>query len=81
MKHQTQNVFRFRRVKWGNPRHAMNALRNKEPVFVEDAPASGRLFWVLVVLLVLSVFASVLIIGGRYDFLWQSLTSIPVRTW
>ncbi|WP_349433748.1 hypothetical protein [Pararhizobium sp. A13] len=49
----------------------MNALRNKEPVFVDDAPASGRLFWVLVVLLVISVFASVLIIGGQHNlFPW-----------
>jgi hypothetical protein len=69
MKHETQNAFRFRRVKWGNPRHAMNALRNKEPVFVDDAPAPGRLFWVLVALLVISVFASVLIIGGQHDLL------------
>ena len=69
MKHETQNAFRFRRVKWGNPRHALNALRNKQPVFVDDAPASGRLFWVLVVLLVISVFASVLIIGGQHDLL------------
>jgi hypothetical protein len=71
MKHETQNVFRFRRVKWGNPRHALTALRNKEPIYVEDAPASGRLFWVLVVLLVISVFASVLIIGGQHNlFPW-----------
>lgn len=69
MKHETQNVFRFRRVKWGNPRHALNALRNKEPVFVDEAPASGRLFWVLVIMLVISVFASVLIIGGQRDLL------------
>ena len=69
MKHETENAFRFRRVKWGDPRHAMNALRNKEPVFVDDAPASGRLFWILVVLLVISVFASVLIIGGQHDLL------------
>ena len=69
MKHETQNAFRFRRVKWGNPRHALNALRNKEPVFVDDAPASGRLFWVLVALLVISVFASILIIGGQHDLL------------
>jgi len=71
MKHQTQNVFRFRRVKWGNPRHALNALRNKEPVFVDEAPSSGRLFWVLVIMLVISVFASVLIIGGQHHlFPW-----------
>lgn len=71
MKHETQNAFRFRRVKWGNPRHAMNALRNKEPVFVDEAPASARLFWVLVVLLVVSVFVSVLIIGGQHHlFPW-----------
>lgn len=71
MKHETQNVFRFRRVKWGNPRHALNALRNKEPVFVDDAQASGGLFWVLVVLLVISVFASILIVGGHHHlFPW-----------
>jgi hypothetical protein len=71
MKHETQNVFRFRRVKWGNPRHALNALRNKEPVFVDESPASGRLFWVLVIMLVISVFASVLIIGGQHHlFPW-----------
>lgn len=69
MTHETQNAFRFRRVKWGNPRHALNALRNKEPVFVDDAPASGRLFWVLVVLLVISVFASIVIIGGKHNLL------------
>lgn len=69
MTHETQNVFRFRRVKWGNPRHAMNALRLKEPVFVDDAPASGRLFWVLVVALVISIFASILIIGSQRDLL------------
>ncbi len=69
MKHETQNVFRFRRVKWGNPRHAMNALRNKEPVFVDDAPASGKLFWVLVVLLVISVFTSIVIIGGHHNLI------------
>ncbi|MCV9997563.1 hypothetical protein OE766_04835 [Pararhizobium sp. YC-54] len=65
MKHETQNVFRFRRVKWGDPRHAMNALRNKEPVFVDEAPAAGRLFWVLVVLLVIAVFISIMIFGGH----------------
>ncbi|URK88128.1 hypothetical protein LP421_11730 [Rhizobium sp. RCAM05350] len=65
MKHETQNVFRFRRVKWGDPRHAMNALRNKEPVFVEEAQASSRLFWVLVVLLVIAVFVSIVIFGGH----------------
>ena len=65
MKHETQNAFRFRRVKWGDPRHAMNALRNKEPVFVEEAQASGRLFWVLVVLLVISVFVSIVIFGSH----------------
>ncbi|MFT2211631.1 hypothetical protein ACLJYM_07055 [Rhizobium giardinii] len=49
----------------------MNALRNKEPVFVDEAPASGRLFWVLVIMLVISVFASVLIIGGQHHlFPW-----------
>ncbi|MDW5318102.1 hypothetical protein [Rhizobium sp. PL01] len=65
MKHETQNAFRFRRVKWGDPRHAMNALRNKEPVFVEEPQASSRLFWVLVVLLVIAVFASIVILGGH----------------
>lgn len=65
MKHETQNVFRFRRVKWGDPRHAMNALRNKEPVFVEEAQASSRLFWILVVLLVIAVFISIVIFGGH----------------
>lgn len=65
MKHETQNVFRFRRVKWGDPRHAMNALRNKEPVFVDETPAPGRLFWVLVVLLVIAVFISIMIFGGH----------------
>ena len=65
MKHETQNVFRFRRVKWGDPRHAMNALRNKEPVFVDETPAPGRLFWVLVVLLVIAVFISIVIFGGH----------------
>ncbi|WP_438749251.1 hypothetical protein [Pararhizobium sp. O133] len=69
MTHETQNVFRFRRVKWGNPRHAMNALRLKEPVYVEENAASGRLFWILVVALVISVFASILIIGNQYDLL------------
>ncbi|MBP1860762.1 hypothetical protein [Rhizobium herbae] len=69
MKHETQNAFRFRRVKWGDPRHAMNALRNKEPVLTDDAQASGRLFWVLVVLLVISVFASIVIIGGHHNLL------------
>ncbi|HTO32546.1 MAG TPA: hypothetical protein VL202_15415 [Pararhizobium sp.] len=47
----------------------MNALRLKEPVFVDDAPASGRLFWVLVVALVISIFASILIIGSQRDLL------------
>jgi hypothetical protein len=71
MKHETQNVFRFRRVKWGDPRHAMNALRNKEPVFVEEAQASSRLFWTLVVLLVIAVFASIVIFGGHRNLpLW-----------
>lgn len=65
MKHESQNAFRFRRVKWGDPRHAMNALRNKEPVFVEETQASSRLFWVLVVLLVIAVFASIVILGGH----------------
>jgi hypothetical protein len=69
MKHEPHNAFRFRRVKWGNPRHAMNALRNTDPVFADDAPPSGRLFWVLVVLLVISVFASIVIIGGHHTLL------------
>lgn len=65
MKHESQNAFRFRRVKWGDPRHAMNALRNKEPVFIEEEPASNRLFWTLVVLLVIAVFVSIVIFGGH----------------
>ncbi len=67
MKHESQNAFRFRRVKWGDPRHAMNALRNKEPVFVEETQASSGLFWVLVVLLVIAVFASIVILGGHHS--------------
>lgn len=69
MAHETENVFRFRRVKWGNPRHAMNALRLKEPVFVDEPASSGRLFWILVVALVISVFASIVIIGSHHDLL------------
>ncbi|CAN7169328.1 hypothetical protein LJR098_000221 [Rhizobium sp. LjRoot98] len=65
MKHESQNAFRFRRVKWGDPRHAMNALRNKEPVFIEEEPASNRLFWTLVVLLVIAVFVSIVIFGSH----------------
>ena len=57
----------------------MNALRNKEPVLVDVAPASRWLFWVLVVLLVLSIFASVLVIGGQSDLLSWSLSAIPAR--
>jgi preprotein translocase subunit SecY len=40
-------------------------LRNKEPVFVEESQASNRLFWTLVVLLVIAVFASIVIFGGH----------------
>ncbi len=69
MTHETDNVFRFRRVKWGNPRHSMNALRLKEPVFVEETSSSGRLFWGLVIALVISVFASIVIIGSHHDLL------------
>ncbi len=65
MKNETQNAFRFRRVKWGDPRHAMNALRNKEPVFVDEAETSGRLFWGLVVLLVIAVFVSIVVFGSH----------------
>lgn len=65
MKNETENAFRFRRVKWGDPRHAMNALRNKEPVFVDDDQASNRLFWTLVVLLVIAVFVSIVIFGAH----------------
>lgn len=47
----------------------MNALRLKEPVFVEESSSSGRLFWGLVIALVISVFASIVIIGSHHDLL------------
>ncbi len=47
----------------------MNALRLKEPVFVEESASSSRLFWGLVIALVISVFASIVIIGSHHDLL------------
>ncbi len=55
------NLFRFRQVKWGNPRHRFNALRNKVPVAVDEDPPAGPLFWVLVVLLTAGAFAGVIL--------------------
>jgi len=66
MKHDRppeSNLYRFRQVKWGNPRHRFNALRDKVPVAVDDDPPAGRLFWVLVVLLTIAAFAAVILYG------------------
>lgn len=47
------DVYRFRRVKWGNPRHQMNKLRNAMPAITEgEREPAGRWFWFAVVLLV-----------------------------
>ncbi|OJF94462.1 hypothetical protein [Pararhizobium antarcticum] len=66
MKHEhppDTNLYRFRQVKWGNPRHKLNALRDKVPVAVDDDPPIGKLFWVLVSLITVAAFAAVLFYG------------------
>ena len=72
MRDETKNAFRFRRVKWGDPKHAMNALRNKEPVFVDDAAGPARFFWIAVAVLVIGTFGAIVVTGGTSHLLvWR----------
>ena len=58
------DVYRFRRVKWGNPRHQLNKLRNAMPAMVEgEREAAGLWFWIAVVCLSAFSFFSVYLIA------------------
>ncbi|WP_075290335.1 hypothetical protein [Pararhizobium arenae] len=58
------DVYRFRRVKWGNPRHQMNKLRNATPAMAEgEREAAGLWFWMAVVCLSAFSFFSVFLIA------------------
>ena len=64
------DIYRFRRVKWGNPRHQMNKLRNAMPAIAEgDREPAGRWFWVAVfLLLAFTLFNIYLIVTGTQLF-------------
>ena len=60
---QKTDVYRFRRVKWGNPRHQMNKLRNAMPAMAEgEREAAGLWFWLAVACLSAFSFSCVYLI-------------------
>ncbi|MDQ0319782.1 hypothetical protein QO002_001920 [Pararhizobium capsulatum DSM 1112] len=61
---QRTDVYRFRRVKWGNPRHQLTKLRNVTPAMAEgEREAAGLWFWIAVACLSAITFASVFLIA------------------
>ncbi len=58
------DVYRFRRVKWGNPRHQLNKLRNAMPAMAEgERESAGPWFWMAVAFLSAFTFFSVYLIA------------------
>ena len=65
MKHERAprtDVYRFRRVKWGSPRHKLNRLRNVSPA-TQATETSGAHFWVTLVVTAVVAFAGTLALG------------------